>query len=105
MTRARFALSSLCLRSSAPPDPVLSVVATLFVCVVIPIRPSVERSVIDSGRDDDAIDAVEVSDGSRPPSTIVGRRERVGGVSAGGSPPYIDIVCAWVWLKSCMSRR
>ena len=55
--------------------------------------------------EEDAIDAVDVSDGSRPPSTIVGRRERVGGVSAGGSPPYIDIVCACVWLKSCMSRR
>ena len=110
MTLARFALSSLYFRSSPLPDPSLPVVATLFVCVVIPTLPSVERSVIDSGRDaddepPDASDATDASDGSRPLSTIVGRRERVGGVSAGGKPPYTDIVCACVWLRSCMSRR
>ena len=102
MTRARFALSSLYFRSSPLPEPVLSVVATLFVCVMLPLRemfprPSVLRRLTDSGREDgepDPADDNETSEGRRPWSTIVGRRERVGGISVGG-PPYSDSVWAW----------
>ena len=83
MTLARFALSSLHLRSSPAPDPPLSVVATLLVCVALPrLRPSVERRLTDSGREEgepDDMDDTDISEGMRPgpPSTIVGRRDRV----------------------------
>ena len=57
MTLARFALSSLYFRSSPLPEPVLSVVATLLVCVMLPLRemfprPSVLRRLTDSGREE-----------------------------------------------------
>ena len=79
-------------------------VATLFVCVVLPLRlitfrPSVDLRLTDSGREGGALEDMEdidmdISEGMRPPSTSVGRRERDWGESACGMPPYRDKV----WL-------
>ena len=84
MILERLALSSLYFLSS--PEPLLSVVATLFVCVVYPlrrpIRESTERrpadeSGLDEGSDGvDDMDGIEPSDVTRPFSTIVGLLER-----------------------------
>lgn len=77
MILARFDLSSLYFRSSPAPEPPLSVVAILIVCVPLALRmlPR-EDNTEESGRDEDATDEAEASDGIRPVSTIVGRRER-----------------------------
>lgn len=74
---ARLLLSSLYLRSSPLPEPVLSVVATLLVWVVVPLRIPIiaseeRRCALDSGLDP----YVDKTASARPVSTTVGLRLR-----------------------------
>ena len=89
------------------PEPLLSVVATLFVWVVVPLRSalldSAERSWDVETDDRDTMEVTELSELSRLLSTTVGLRGRPG---VSSNPPYMLIVLlTCVRPKSCMSLR
>ena len=101
MTRARFPLSSLYFRSSE--EPLLSVVAMLMVCEVVPLLNPAIASGDRSWADMEAAREIVFSEFAL--STTVGLREREILGESSGDPPYIDKVVPWERLKSFISFR
>lgn len=101
MTRARFPLSSLYFRSSE--ELLLSVVATLMVCEVVPLLNPVIASGDRSWPDIEAAREIVLSEFAL--STIVGLREREILSESSGDPPYTDKVEPWERLRSFISFR
>ena len=86
-TIARLDLSSLNFRSSPEPEPLLSVVATLIVCVVFPSRNPDIASIDRRCPEEPDLD-IEPSE--TPRSTMVGRRDLEVPLAFSSEEPYVE---------------